>query len=411
VLKPLGFFVRDASGPVDFKLAAQGSATNPSINGRIQLNNCLISPRQFHLSMEQLQGNIIFEGHAVTFDNVTALVNDGRFNLKGKLLHSGLAISSADLALEGKDLRYRPEDGSYRLEFNSDVTLKGTFPEPLLQGDVTILDGKYTKDFDLLESITKPKAERKEKTKEISFSPQLNLRVRNTGDLFIRNNVGDIGLRADLQITGTRKTPKFGGTIQVAEGKVHYMGMEFDITRGFMEFRESSENPYLEVEAQREINVYNVTIVVRGNINNLAMDLSATSPSGPLEKRDVISLLAFGITETERQQAAQAGQQFGVTMAAQQLTRVVERPVTKFAHLDTFRLEAADPSKQAISRITVGKQVSDRISLDFTTDINTKDATQTVTAEYLITDNLLIKGSQSSNGRYEMDGAIRFRLR
>jgi len=413
VLTPLGFLVREAEGPADIKLTAEGSASNPGLRGKIEFKNCVISPRKIRLPVAGVKGNVVFEGHSINFDNLTGEVEDGRFELKGSVQHSGFKISNADLTLNGKDMRYRADDGSFRMEFDGNLALTGPFPEPLLAGDITILDAKYTKDFNILESITKSAAEAKViREREIQFSPRLDLRVRNTGDLFIKNNVGDIGLRSDLTIRGTRKTPQIGGTVNVTEGKIHYMGMEFDITRGFVEFRESSENPYIEVEGQREINIYNVTIAVHGNIDNLAMDLSATSPSGQLEKKDVISLIAFGMTEMERQQVtAQTGQQFGMAMAAQQLTHVVERPITKFAHLDTFRLEAADPTKQSISRIKVGKQLSDRLSVDLATDINTQDATQTVTGEYLFTDNLLLKGSQSSNGRYEIDGAIRFRLR
>lgn len=413
VLTPLGFLVREAAGPANIRLVAEGSASNPSLRGQIEFKNCLVSPRAAHIPLEELKGTLTFDGHTVSFDNITANVEDGSFNLKGKLTHTGLAISNADLLLNGKDMRYRTDDGSFRMEFDGNLKLAGQFPQPLLAGDITILDGKYAKDFNIFESLTKPKAESKRlKGLEISFSPKLDLRVRNTGDLFIRNNVGDIGLRTDLTIKGTRKSPEISGAVDVIEGKLHYMGINFDITKGFIEFRGTSENPYLEVEAQKEINIYNVKIAAHGNIDNLALDLSATSPSGPLDKKDVVSLIAFGMTETERQQmAAQTGQQFGVSMAAQQLTHVVERPVTKFAHLDTFRLEAADPTKQSISRVTVGKKVSDRLSIDFATDINTKDATQTVTAEYLFTDNLLMKGSRGSDGRYELDGAIRFRLR
>ena len=413
VLAPLGFLVREASGPADIKLSAQGSASSPGLTGRIEFKNCLISPRAVHVPLEHLKGNVIFAGHEINFDNITAETEDGRFDLRGKITHSGLKIANADLVLNGKDLRYRTEDGAFKMDFDGNLKLTGQFPQPLLSGDITVLEGKYTKDFNLLESLTRSKeVEKKLREREIGFSPRLDLHVRNTGDLFIKNNIGDIGLRVDLNIKGTRKSPSFGGTVNVNEGKISYLGMNFDVTRGLLEFRESSENPYLEVVAQKEIDIYNVTVEVHGNIDNLAIDLSATSPTGSLEKKDVISLILFGITETERQQmASQTGQQFGVAMAAQQLTHVVERPITKFAHLDTFRLEAADPTKQSISRIKVGKQLSDRLSVDFATDINTQDATQTVTGEYLFTDNILIKGSRSSNGRYEMDGAIRFRLR
>lgn len=412
VLAPIGFLVRDASGPANMKVAASGTASNPSVNGTIELKGVALSPRFVHLPLENVKGKIVFAGRTIRFEDVNGMIEDGGFGLKGSVTHNNFKLSSADLLLDGKDMRFRTDDGSFKAEFDGKVSLDGSFPQPLLSGDVTILDGKYTKDFNILETITKPKTDIRRAKAEITFDPRLDLRIRNSGDLFIRNNVGEIGLRADLLVTGTRRSPKIAGAIEAVEGRIDYLGMGFDVTRGFMEFRESSTDPYMELVAQKEIDTYNVTVEVHGYTDNLALDLSATSPSGPLEKKDVISLIAFGMTEMERQQATtHAGQQFGVTMAAQQFTHVVERPISKFAHLDTFKLEAADPNSAAISRVKVGKQLTDRVSVDFATDINTQDATQTVTGEYLVTDNIVLKGSRSSDGRYELDGAIRFRLR
>lgn len=411
-LVPLGFLVREAQGPVDINLSASGPAKNPALYGELRFNKCQMSPRIYYFPMENAEGKIKFEGHTMRFEDFMADVNDGNFKLNGKLMHSGLTVSGADLRLIGKNMMFRTADGAFRMEFDGDLSLTGSMPSPLLSGEITILEGKYTKDFNLLESITKKKEPKKEVKSEIAFSPRLDLRVKNSGDLYIKNNVGEIWMRTDLDVKGTGAKPKVGGAVEVIEGEVHYLGINFDITRGFIEFRERAESPYMEVVAQKEINVYNVTIEVHGYTDNLAIDLSATSPTGPLDKRDVISLIAFGMTEKEREQiAAQTGGQFGIAMAAQQLTHVVEGPVKKFAHLDTFRLEASDPTSQSINRVSVGKQFSDRLNVGVTTDIDTKEAIQTIVGEYLITDNVLLKGEQSTDGRYRFQGVLRFRLR
>jgi len=362
------------------------------------------------LPMEHLFGTLEFKNHTINFVNIVGDLEDGRFSLKGDLTYQDYAMVSSNLRLERQGLRYKMEDGSFRAEFDGNIELVGKFPSPLLSGDITLVDAKYTKDFNLLETVTKKKPIKKKG--EYVFSPKLNLRIKNTGDFLIKNNVGEISLGADLDVKGTRKDPKLGGVVQVVEGEIHYMGMNFDITKGFVELREGNEDPYLEVTAQKEIKTYNITAEVHGHINNLAIDLSATSPYGSLEKRDVISLLAFGITESEREQlAASRGGQFGISMAAQQLTHIIERPVTKLTGLDTFRLESSDPSNQSVSRVVVGKQISDRLTIDFTTDINTVNAVQTVIGEYLVTDNLVLKGARSTDENYEISGALRFRFR
>nr|HPM41797.1 translocation/assembly module TamB domain-containing protein [bacterium] len=172
--------------------------------------------------------------------------------------------------------------------------------------------------------------------------------------------------------------------------------------------------PYLEATAQKEVGVYNITLVLHGPTDNLALDLSATSPAGPLEKRDVVSLLLFGVTEQERTALAQqagAGGMLTTQMAGQAISGIVGRPIQKATKLDVFRLEASAPGASNVSRVYFGKKLTDRLSVNFATDINTTNAVQTVIGEYQITDNLLISGQRSSDSNYKVTGALRFRLR
>ncbi len=409
LLAPLGYFFRDVGGKAQVDLMVSGNIKNPALDGEVELMQNLISLRQVYLPMENMVGALLFKGHDIFFNDLKGYVQEGSFKLSGQLTHQFYQIKDIDISFSGKNLTYRTEEGSFRSEFEGSFDLKGRFPSPLLKGELVVLDGRYTKDFNLLEQVTKK--DKNMKSEEYVFNPKLDLHLRNTGELLIKNNVGDISLRADLDIRGTRKKPLFAGSVDVVEGELHYLGLEFEITRGFIEFRGENQSPYLEAVGQKEIEIYNVVVEVFGNIDNLDIELSATSPTGPLEKRDIISLLAFGMTETEREQLeASKGGQFGVSMAAQQLTHIVERPVSKFTRLDTFRLEASE-TEQIISRVSIGKQISDRLTVDFTTDINTTNAVQTLEAEYLFTDNLLLKGSRSTDDRYEISGILRFRFR
>lgn len=412
LLAPMGFLVREASGTaaVDFRIL--GVKSNPNLTGLIELNGCRIYPRQVSLPMEDLKGKLILKDKTVFFEDLSGSIDDGNFELKGKLSYNNFRVANTNLQIAGENLRFKTEDGSFRMEFNGDLSLQGDMPDPLLKGEIVILDGKYTKDFDIIEQVSRSVTHSKITGEEKTFFPRLDLHVRNTGDLLIKNNIGDISLRTDLDLKGSEKKPVASGAVEVVSGELHYMGMKFEITRGFVEFKESLDLPYLEITAQREMGVYNISMELHGDINNLDLELSGTSPAGFLEKRDVVSLIAFGMTEAEREQmAANKGEKLGVSMAAQQLTHLVERPISKLARLDRFRFEASDPGETSISRLTLGKQVSDRLSVDFATDINTKDAEQTIIAEYLFTDNLLVKGSRSTDGQYELSGVLRFSLR
>lgn len=420
LIEPIHALVREARGPVNLKLRIGGVTSSPALYGTMTFGGSYLSPRPIRLSLDQLKGTMRFEGYRVHFVDFTGLVEDGEFTLGGWLEYRDFGLSGANLALKGKELSFRTAKNTFRMEFDGNLTLTGSFPHPLLSGDINILDGRYTKDFVLLEQIGgKSKRAEDEEETPITFDPRLNLTIHNSGDLLIRNNVGNIGLQADIAVEGRRTSPQIRGAVNVREGKINYLGLKFEITRGFVEFRGTYAKPYLEVEAERELRLYNIAMRLYGYTDNLFLDLEGTSPSGPLEKRDVVSLLAFGITEQERREfeASRTGSQVGISVAAQQVGQMLERPITEATPFDIFRVEAAEedtdtdePGKVA-TRLRVGKQVTDRLSFDFATDIDTKDAEQTVTTEYLITDNVLIKGSRSSESKYEGNIGLRFRLR
>jgi hypothetical protein len=419
LIEPLGVLIREASGPVVAKLRATGTSASPALTGTITLNNNILYPRAVKLAMEDLKGLLRFEGHRIHFDGISGLVQDGEFTLDGWVDHREYKLSSANLKLKGKELSFRTAGDTFRMEFDGDLTLKGDFPHPLLSGDVNILDGRYTKDFTLLEQISGGRAKLlKEDGATPTFDPRLNLAIHNTGDLLIRNNVGNIDLQANVKVTGLRSKPIIAGVINTREGSVDYMGLGFDINRGFIEFRDPYTRPYLEIQAQRELRLYNLNLRLYGRIDNLALDLEGSSPTGSLEKRDIISLLTSGVTERERRESDFDGRerQLGVSVAAQQVGGLLERPISELTHLDIFRIEAAEPEDtdepgKVATRLRVGKQLTDRLSVDFSTDIDTKDAEQTITTEYLVTDNVIIKGSRGSDSHYRGRVGLRFRLR
>ena len=235
---------------------------------------------------------------------------------------------------------------------------------------------------------------------------RLDLKVKDSGDLKIDNNIGEIWLRANLDITGFKRKPHITGNIETVGGEVHYAGLDFEVTRGHMEFRDPYNNPFLEFVATKEVGNYNVTLTIRGRIDKLFLDLESTPP---LDKNDILALLSYGVTPDQLEEA-RFGFQLGTGLVAEQVGAILQRPVTKFTPLDRFRIEAAPRRSGAnVTRLYMGKDISDRLRINFITDINTEDAQQTIQAEYLLTDFLLLKGEQMSNANYRFHLSFRFR--
>ena len=407
---------RDVSGEIQGNLNLHGSWKNPFVEGELYLHEATLSPRFINFPLERLEGRLFFQKQRVKTEKLTGGTGAGTFVLSGSMVWEGLMPTRYDLAMKGEQLYYRNPSGNFRMEYDCDLTLKGSRTNSLLKGDFTLLDGKYNKNFSLIDEFAGEKASKENESGLRSEFPPvgLDLHVRNTGDLWVDNNVGKIGLKADLLVKGNSHLPKIVGGVEVVEGDVHYLGFNFEITRGFMEFRDPYDNPYLEIQAEREIQTYHVLLSLRGRTNNLALDLSGNSKEGPIEKRDVISLILFGVTAEERRTQNGLQNQLGTALAAEQLSLVVERPVSRYAHLDIFRLETDPNAEGRISRFHIGKQLTDRLTMEFLTGVNSEDAVQTFRSEYWLLDNFLFKvqrnASQTSED-YELTLGVRFQSR
>lgn len=405
-------FLNGFSGLIDLGLHAFGNPISPSLNGKIEFDDVNAISRGNPYMLEQLNGTLLFSNKNISFKDVKGRMGDGNLLAEGSISHSNGKLERTNLNIKGTGIEYSDPMGNFTVEMDGEINLIGNMPAPLLKGKITLVDGKYTKDFSPLASKKSDEiALLMNEDRFIDFNPALDIQLLCRGDFMIKNNIGEIWLSSDARIKGTKSSPKVQGTISTNEGIVNYLGLNFDIKKGFLEFRERGLAPYLEVEAEREIKTYNATLLLHGKIDNLVMDLSSRSSSGALDRADTINLIAFGSTEDEMRKSSMAGGQFGPAMVAQQLSGFVEGPVTKLTHLDVFRLEASDPTKSGVSRLYFGKQLSDRLSLDFATDINTQSAVQTVNVEYQLIDHLLLKASRSSDDRLAGTMTIRFRLR
>lgn len=417
-LKVLSFLnrsIREGEGPIHFDLSATGKFSELTLNGSIRFEKNLLSLRLYPLTMEDLTGSLEFKGNRVETKGLKGLLGSGSFEVMGGFTHEHWSPKSFNLRLAGRQIYFRDKKGTFRMEYDTQLALTGSLPHPSLQGTIIILDGKYTKDFNIIEEIkTAPKpAQEIYQVTQKGMPIDLDLRIRNLGDLTIDNNVGRIDLTADLRVTGSRFNPRMDGNISVAEGEIRYLGLNFDITRGLIEFRDRHTNPYLEIEGEQEIGDAHITARLQGRTDNLRIDLEGNSAtSGPLDKKDVISLILFGMTTSERREAAQfQGFELGPTMAAEQIAQALQRPVAKWTKLDILRLETKPTETGQSRQFYLGKKISDRVNVEFSSEVGEEEASQALGLEYLITDFLILKGEKEREENYRMNVGFRIRTR
>ncbi|MBI3541148.1 MAG: translocation/assembly module TamB [Deltaproteobacteria bacterium] len=406
---------REAKGLVRLDLEATGAVKQPVLRGQVEfLHNDLQfrnSPREF----SNLSGTVQMDGATLT-SKLKGVMDDGDFSLSGKMKLANWKPEEFNLAFQGSNLSLsRPN--YYKVDFDADVTLKGQWPSPTLAGRVDVVDGRYFKDFVIRELVIRqeePVLERSSLEKSIEKF-NLDLAVKNSGDLKINNNVATILLRSDLQVDGTLGRPKVSGALTATEGLFHFLGRDFTLNEGRLEFIDPSrQEPYLVLQAQQEIPPqspqYVVYVGVKGYLSNLDVALSSTPA---LQREDILSLIAYGMTKDEILQSGRSKQSLSSGILAGEISGVLQQPLARKTGLDIVRLEASQSG--SLSRFSVGKNLTDRFSVEFQNDLAPATAETTLQGNYFLTDNILLKGFRTrtagtENPSYQFDISFRLRL-
>ncbi|HSA58455.1 MAG TPA: translocation/assembly module TamB domain-containing protein [bacterium] len=405
---------REMRGFTQLDLSMTGTTKDPEIRGWIDFQKDDVGIRGIP-SIEELEGRLALDGPTVR-PSLSGLLGDGRFQLGGSLKLKRFQPESFDLTLKGDNLSYtRPN--AYRFDLDADLKLTGSLPSPRLSGRIDIVDALYTKPFRLRELVLKPFEDEitEEATWQKTLEPwQLDLVVKHSGDLRIKNNIASIYLLADLQVGGTYGRPLISGALTATEGEVHLFSDTFTLTEGRLEYIDPSrKEPYLTIVAEEDMPpLYTVTVEIKGYLSNLEVNLSSI-PALPRE--DVLSLITTGHTQEELRQSGITRQSMGLGVLAGEITSAIEQPIAKSTGLDVFRLEASESGQ--LSKVALGKNLTDRLTVEFQSDFAPETAQRTLQANYYLTDNILLKGTRvwesgqsGTQPRYNFNVSFRLRM-
>jgi autotransporter translocation and assembly factor TamB len=406
-LKLLPKYFREGSGLADVDLKLSGNFANPHAVGEIAFDDAEIVLRAFRGRIEGLSGKLKLTGDSLAFDKLRGGMAEGDMVLDGFIGLKGLSPAYYDVKVEAREAALS-SPGTYKLIFSGDLALKGPADAPVLSGDIFITDGKYIRNFNITEFILKAEPIGvPEPPNPFMDKLRLDLRIKSPGELAIKNNVAEMFLQSDVRLTGRASQPSVSGALEVLEGSFHYFKIDFQNAKGTIDFRDPSRGPYVDVTASKEFSESFSTVTVFLNIKGYTdnLRLNFTSDAG-LEKRDIIALIFTG---SLRGSSSFTGTQLAGAVLASQLTSFLQSTLGKSANLDVIRLEAGEAASKNFSTLVVGKRLTDRLSLEFKTDLGVEDPLQGVQAEYLLLDNVLLKAAQLTDGSFNMSFTLRWR--
>jgi translocation and assembly module TamB len=96
-------------------------------------------------------------------------------------------------------------------------------------------------------------------------------------------------------------------------------------------------------------------------------------------------------------------------MLTEMIASTFEKDIKKVTGIDTLEVESGgDGDEQDRIKVTVGKELSRRMTVKYTTASEDGERNQRATAEYKFLENVLLSGFQNSNGTF--GGALQYRL-
>lgn len=366
-LTPFGrpYGITRIGGAIRADLQVAGTFADPSMSGTANLLGAHFDYPRHGLAYRNITGEFTLGGDRV---HVTSLriVSEGTADLTGDIVMETAAEPKLDLKARFERFRAARNEWT-RLGITGDARLTGELFAPTMEGNVQLVDtdlfadpvGKATgtaveltkEDFEMLEYYFGYDPTRiRQQVKSIIDPWSMNLRVTVGPDTWLRRRRSPqmaVQLEGSLDV---RKAPsdsiQLFGNIRVLPERSYFQqfGRRFTVANGSVTFNGpmmqwmADFNARYNVPSARDPNAPEVTITlaVTGSLDNLHVTLGGDPQ---METADVLSYLATGRPATS---AAEFGgsdlADMGATVAASQLTSVIEDAASKSIGLDVVEI-------------------------------------------------------------------------
>jgi translocation and assembly module TamB len=341
-------------------------------------------------------------------------LDDGRFAVTGDMALDGLAPGALALDITAVALPITIPD-TLDIVMDAALAVRGTPEKSRIDGNITLLEGTYVKKVDL--NLLNGAVSKKRKTAPAPIDIRapylknmaLNVSLKHRNPLVVDNNLAQMEIAPDLKLIGTVNRPVINGRAQIQSGTVVYRQKTFTINKGVIDFiNPYAIEPTIDVESTSQIRDWLVSLNISGTPDELAFALSS-APA--LDDGDIASLLLTGRTSKEMIQSEGGSTQSATQMLAQVLASKMDDDVKRTTGLDIFEAQvngASDAAGAGDVKVTIGKELSGRMTVKYSMETEKGEMIQKALAEYKFFKDMLASGYQDNRGGF--GGSIKYRL-
>ncbi len=367
-----------ATGEGTVVLHVGGALASPAFEGRLVVEAGAIRHPDLPFPIDDLLGKTEFEGTRLRIESLEFVAGGGPVTGTGEIRfgdpqrsESPFIVNTAEVHFHGTNVKGEFPEG-FRSVSDMDLTVRRKRGPTSLSGTIDLVRGMYVRDFKLDSSIGRPRSN------EVFRVPSggaftginLDLVIRASQDVWLRNDFGKIEGQGDLQVRGTTDRPSIAGRITAVEGgTIRFRNVEYRVLGGTMDFADPEViNPIFDMQAETRVSAYQVTLHFEGTLDDFHYDLTSTPP---LPEQDIVALLLTGRTLGSLAPESGGLAEETVTSYLSGLTGELTGKVAGKAGFDVLSIDPLQINAQGdpTTRITVGKQVTPDLFVAYSNDL------------------------------------------
>ncbi len=415
------------SGILNTELTLSGSTDDFEVDGNLEVRELTLQPSWLNEPFHQGVVKLNLNKNELDIDSLFIRLDGGTIFVSGDLTHDKGELVHADVRAEITDVRIdRPKQLILSVK-SANLSYKDQNNYFLLDGDIVLDESRLLVNFKPQSVL--PFAQAVERPKpELPFflrQTKINLRLRESQDVWVDNNLARLRLHTELSTTGSPLQPNLSGRVTVEEGYVLYLDRKFAIKQGVVDFIDPDRlNPIIDLKAETKVTTYRateatpylVTLAISGALDQVVVEITSDPP---LDKSNILSLLTIGATREQLAGKDAEGRDASISgvlieraqsLSSQKITGYTSRKVGNLLGLERLTIEGNlfrfDQSWGP--QLLASKKLSRRMELTYITTVGHSNE-NSFRLDYRLSKHFSLEGETDQQGRAGMN--LKYRLR
>lgn len=407
-----------ASGVGGIEITLGGTLNAPQIHGQAHISNGTFESYQFGTVLKDIQASFQGDGKKIAIRDVTA--NDG----KGGTVHGNGEITLSTLKnwnfsydMHLNNLQLIDLDNTHA-HFDGDINVSGNSEKIVVKGELTTTEMDYAiakKIEELTDSVhiiyVNQNPEERTPTKAAEpvlteFPIIFDINIKIPDKLQVNDSNLQSVWKGEIKVSGEAVKPDVKGEIKVVSGIYMLNGQQYELRQGTLTFHGGlDKKSTIYVVTSREINDYQVDIILQGNLSNPKIILRSTPA---LPQQEILSLILFGKSPSDitTYQDQQLEQSLSNLMKGNNDPGILDK-IQKSIGIDRIDINRQGASNRDDMSIQLGKYITKDIFISLNKGFG--EEPNRVALEAKLKKNIKIKveaGDQSTSDSDQASGMI-----